>query len=74
MLNRQGDIVMFEINDYVVYGSMGVYRIIDITKEQYNGNEAEYYVLQPVYNDNMTIKTPVNNPNALMRPIITKDD
>lgn len=66
---------MFKVNDYVVYGATGVCQIIDIRKEEYtSNNEAEYYVLQPVYNNNLTIKTPVNNPNPFMRPIITKDD
>jgi CarD family transcriptional regulator len=37
-------------------------------------NSAEYYVLQPAFNNNMTIKTPVNNRKVLMREIITKDD
>ncbi|XER11640.1 hypothetical protein SATMO3_18100 [Sporomusa aerivorans] len=31
-------------------------------------------MLQPVYNTNVTIKTPVNNSNAAMRPIISKDE
>ena len=66
---------MFKVNDYVVYGSTGVCQITDIKKdENICSDEAEYYVLHPVYNNNMTIKTPVNNPNPLMRPIITKDD
>ncbi|KYZ75430.1 transcriptional regulator [Anaerosporomusa subterranea] len=54
---------------------MGVCQITDIRKDEYiNNDETEYYVLQPVYNNNMTIKTPVNNPNAFMRAIITKDE
>lgn len=66
---------MFKVNDYVVYGSTGVCQITDIAKDEYVGSdETEYYVLQPVYSNNMTIKTPVNNPNVLMRAIITKDD
>ena len=66
---------MFEINDYVVYGSTGVCQIIDITKEKYlSSEETEYYVLQPAYNNKMTIKTPVNNLKVLMREIIAKDE
>lgn len=64
---------MFKVNDYVVYGLTGVCQITDIAKDDCNG-ETEYYVLNPVYNDNMTIKVPVNNPNILMRSISTKDD
>ncbi|KDR96718.1 transcriptional regulator, CarD family [Peptoclostridium litorale DSM 5388] len=68
---------MFKINDYVMYGSMGVCQIIDISKEKYlnlSSDETEFYVLQTVYNNKMTIKTPVNNPKVSMREIITKDD
>jgi CarD family transcriptional regulator len=69
-------IVMFKVNDYVVYGSTGVCQITGISKDNHNSSiKTEYYVLQPVYSNNtMTIKTPVNNPNSLMRAIITKDD
>lgn len=66
---------MFKVNDYVVHGSTGVCQITDITKVKYNGSdEVEYYVLHPIYNNKMTIKTPVNNPKVLMREVITKDD
>jgi CarD family transcriptional regulator len=60
-----------------MYGSIGVCQIIDISKEKYlnlSSDEIEFYVLQSVYNNKMTIKTPVNNPKVSMREIITKDD
>lgn len=66
---------MFKVSDYVVYGSTGVCQIIDISKEKNLSNdEIQYYVLQPVYNNKMIIKAPVNNQKVLMRQIITKDD
>ena len=66
---------MFKINDYVVYNSTGVYKIIDIRQEKdINNNDTVYYVLQPVYKDNLTIKTPVHNPKVLMRKVINKED
>lgn len=65
---------MFRTNDFVVYNSTGVYKIVDIKKEKdINDNETEYYVLQPAYHNNMTIKTPVNNPKVVMRSTITKE-
>lgn len=66
---------MFKVNDYVVYKSMGVYKIVDISVERdiYN-NETEFYVLQQAFKDNLTIKTPVNNQKVFMRGVITKDD
>lgn len=66
---------MFNINDNVVYGSNGVCKIQDIKKEKnMSGIEEEYYILVPIYNEKMTIKTPVNNPRVLMREVLTKDE
>jgi CarD family transcriptional regulator len=66
---------MFKVNDYVVYGLTGVCRITDIGEDDYIGSdETQYYILSPVYNNNMTIKIPVNRPNTLMRAILTKDE
>jgi len=66
---------MFKVNDYVVYNTMGVYKIVDIRKDKdISNNEIEYYVLQSAYSNNLTIKTPVNNPKVMMRGVITKDD
>lgn len=65
---------MYKLSDYVVYGSTGVCQITDITKEDYFGTENEYYVLRPVYNHSMTIKTPLNNQSVVMRPVLTKDE
>ena len=66
---------MFKVNDYVIYNSMGVYKIIDIRKEKdINDEETEYYIMQPVYGNNLTIKTPVDNTKIFMREILDKDD
>ena len=68
---------MFKVNDYVMYGSTGVCKIIDISKEKHisiNSEETDYYVLHPVFNDNIVIKIAVNNPNAQIRAILTKDE
>lgn len=66
---------MFNVNDYVVYGSTGVCQIVNIRKDEYNNsNETEYYFLKPVFGNNMTIMVPVNNPKIAMRAISTKDD
>lgn len=65
---------MFKVNDYVMYSTTGLCQISDIRKDDSCGNETEYYVLHPVNNNTMTIKTPVNNPNIPMRPLLTKDE
>jgi len=67
--------IMFKVNDYVIYNSMGVYQIIDIREEKdINDNNTEYYVLKPVYGNNLTIKTPVNNTKVFMREILKKEE
>lgn len=66
---------MFNVNDYVMYGSTGVCKITDIAKDKYNDqDETDYYILQPVYNDNLIIKIPVSNSSVSMRAILKKDE
>ncbi|NLB52446.1 MAG: transcriptional regulator [Syntrophomonadaceae bacterium] len=66
---------MFKVNDYIIYGLTGVCQVTDITTEEIGDNgEMQYYVLIPVYQDNLTIKAPVNNNNVMMRPIITREE
>ncbi|MGI6050677.1 MAG: CarD family transcriptional regulator, partial [Acetivibrionales bacterium] len=37
---------MFKVNDYVIYSTMGVCKIVDIRKEKdINQNEVDHYVL-----------------------------
>ncbi|MGE5396838.1 MAG: CarD family transcriptional regulator [Chitinophagales bacterium] len=67
---------MFKVNDYVVYGLMGICQIADIRKDEYNlDDETEYYILHSIHDTDMTtIMVPVNNPNISIRLISTKDD
>ncbi|MBP2667159.1 MAG: CarD-like transcriptional regulator, partial [Firmicutes bacterium] len=52
---------MFKVNDYVVYGLMGTYKITDIQQGDpaFSDESENYYVLHPVYKNNITIKIPV---------------
>lgn len=69
---------MFKINDYIMYGTVGVCKVIDITKEAImNSSEIEYYVLNPIYSKyskNTIIKIPVDNKKISMRKILSKDE
>lgn len=66
---------MFNVNDYIMYGTTGVCQITDIKKGKVAGNaEAEYYILNPVYEKNTTIMIPVNNQKVFMRILITRQD
>lgn len=65
---------MFKVNDYVVYNTNGIYKVVDIRSDKdLSDCIIEYYVLQPAFGKNMTIKTPVHNQKVLMREVITKD-
>ena len=66
---------MFKVNDCVVYGSTGVCRITELIRDKdIEGGETFFYVLHPVFRDNMTIKAPVANAGALMRSVITEEE
>ncbi|WP_455540176.1 CarD family transcriptional regulator [Terrisporobacter sp.] len=67
---------MFKINDYIIYGSMSVCKILDIIKEEheYIGLKS-YYVIQPVYSDKSTIiKVPIDNKKISMRHLISQEE
>ena len=66
---------MFKVNDHIIYNTMGVCKVVDIRKEKdINDNETDFYILRPVYSNNLTIKTPVNNDKVFMRKILKRDD
>ena len=66
---------MFSVNDYIMYGTVGVCKVIDIKREKFlNSVEKEYYVLTPVYSKNTIIKIPVDNEKIPMRYLLTKED
>ena len=67
---------MFQIGDYIVYGTSGVCRVEkigpvdlpDVSKDKL------YYTLSPVRNPGGHIYTPVDNQRVVMRPILTEDE
>lgn len=69
--------ILFKINDTVLYGANGVCKVIDITNKSFYGEEAEYYVLTPLFDTkSTTIFVPVKNENlvAKMRCVISKEE
>lgn len=64
---------MYQVEDYVVYGSEGVCKIEAIEKLDLLGRneEKDYYIMQPIYR-NGTVYTPVNT-KVFMRPIISEE-
>lgn len=67
---------MFNKNDYIIYGSMSVCKIVDIVEEDnpYIGRKS-YYVIQPVYSDkNTIIKIPTDSKKIFMRHLLSKKE
>jgi RNA polymerase-interacting CarD/CdnL/TRCF family regulator len=65
---------MFKIDDYIMYGTTGVCKVLDITNEKFiNGEDRKYYVLTPIYYNDTIIKIPVDNKKVSMRKIISKE-
>ena len=65
---------MFSIDDYVVYGTTGVYKIADIRTDCF-GCEEEYYILQPVYtNSTLYVPTDSQTVKRKMKPILSEDE
>lgn len=66
---------MFQIGEYILYGSTGVCMVQDIQMIAFSKDEtaAPYYILQPL-NQTYTISTPAENTKVFMRPIISKED
>lgn len=67
---------MFQVGDYIVYGSMGVCKVenvgpIDIRELSKN---KDYYTLVPVYSKGSKVFTPTDNNKVIMRPIIPKEE
>lgn len=66
---------MFDVNDYIMYGTTGVCKVTGIKKDKSFGDvDAEYYVLNPVYDKKSTIMTRVNNKKVQMRQIKTRQE
>lgn len=67
---------MFGKGELIIYGSNGVCEVTDITKVSLKGaNKSKlYYVLQPYYQKNGKIFTPVDNEKVIMRQVISKEE
>lgn len=61
---------MYQIGQYIIYGSTGVCRVEGVVEKPPLGL---YYVLSPLY-ENGTIYTPAEHPKVFMRPVISRDE
>lgn len=72
-----GFVVRYQVNDLVVYGSNGVFRIDGVCKKKIGGREQEYYVLKPVYQHGVsTAYVPVEGEQSAgkLRPLLSREE
>ena len=71
MLNTE-----FKTNDYVMYGGSGVCIIEGIGVPDIRGIDStkQYYLLKPIYTQDSTIFSPVDNSRVVMRRLISKEE
>lgn len=66
---------MFHVNDVLVYGTQGVYQIIDIEERIISGTRKRYFVLKPMDEKGATIFAPADNEQVLkkMRRLLSEE-
>lgn len=62
----------FSVGDNAVYAGSGVGRIVSVETKELCGITQTFYRFQ-LYNSNISALVPVQNPEAKLRPIITKE-
>lgn len=67
---------MFQVGDYIVYGSTGVCQVEKVGNIDIPGMSPDrvYYTLRPCYEKKSTIFTPVDNQKVIMRPVIGREE
>jgi CarD family transcriptional regulator len=65
---------MFKINDYVVFGNLGICRITDIRPARLGGAEPVCYVLKSLADPASTLYLPTDSEDlpARIRPVVTR--
>ncbi|MCH5297040.1 MAG: hypothetical protein J1E85_05155 [Ruminococcus sp.] len=66
---------MYNVDEIVLYGSNGVCKIKEITRQKLAGKTMEYYVLKPLFSQVSTLFVPTNNEALVskMRHILPED-
>ena len=67
---------MFDVGDYIIYGSNGVCKITNVGPMKVSGLSKDklYYTLIPCYIRDSEIFTPVDNERVVMRRVMTKEE
>lgn len=65
---------MFEKGDYILYETIGVCQVREISRLEFLKNDRIYYSITPVFEKDTVIYVPVDNDKVKMRPIMTKEE
>lgn len=67
---------MFAVNDIVNYSVTGICRVENIAQQEIAGENREFYVLKPVFDNNSTVMVPVDNEQLVSRmySVLSKED
>lgn len=67
---------MFSVNQTVSYSVTGVCKIVNIEHRMVQGEDREFYVLQPVFDPNSTVMVPTENQmlTQKMHPVMSKSE
>ncbi len=64
----------YAVEDFVMYGAVGVCKVKDICSPDFMRDGGLYYVLQPVYNASETIYAKIGSDKISMRRSLTKTE
>lgn len=67
---------MFEVDDFIIYGNHGVCKVENIGTVSLPivDKNKVYYTLRPIYKNEAVVYAPVENPKAVMRPVLSKKE
>ncbi|OEC02992.1 hypothetical protein GY31_04595 [Lysinibacillus sphaericus] len=65
---------MYNVGDVVIYSSHGLCSVEDICEQTFSDITKTYYVLQPLNDSKLTIRTPIDNAKKQLRDVIKKEE
>ena len=66
---------MYAVNDTVIYGRNGVCRIVEVVQRNLGKEKKQYYMMHPVFKEDLTLYAPVGNEEKLgMRKVLTEEE
>ena len=67
---------MFELNDYVFYGSGGVCKIVDVQKAPLDGMPEDklYYILHSLHDQSSVMYVPVDSDCIFLRRLVSREE